>query len=162
MTVKKTRLLIVVIICSLMIVAFFPIPTTVVPQWRLQVVDVNGSACPNMRVTQDWGHYSLYTDGNSASEDRLTDANGYVQFPKRTIRASVTRRLIMPVITRIQTIMHGGWGADGAVWASGIKDVAWLSYKEGKPLPDKMRVEKCINSSTEQLVGSSARYRRPF
>jgi len=145
MTVVKTRLLIVAIICFAIIAILFPIETTVVPEWRLQVVDVNGTACSNMRVTQSWGHDSLYLDGSYSSDNRLTDLGGYVQFPERTIRASMPRRIIMPIITRILTVMHGGWGADGAVWASGIKDVAWLSYKGGKSLPDKMRVEECID-----------------
>ena len=154
MTVVKKRLLIVAIICLVIIIMGFPIETTVVPKWKLQVVDVNGAACSNMSVTQSWGHYSLYTGGNpdssNSSDHRPTDTSGYVEFPERTIRASVPRRLIMPIITRVLTIMHGGGGVDGAVWASGIKEVAWLSYKGGKSLPDKMRVEKCLNNGTEQ------------
>ena len=157
MTVTNKRVLIAAIVCGIIVVMLFPIPSTVVPQWRLRVIDVNGTACPNMRVTQSWGHYVLFTDGNSSSDDRLTDANGYVQFPKRTVRASVARRLIMRMVTRVATIMHGGWSVSSAVWASGIKDVAWLDYAPNKPLPDKMRVERCINDGTEQIVGREAR-----
>ena|SRR5687768_1115148 len=98
-----------------------------------------------MRVTQSSGYYRLYLDGNFSRDDRLTDLNGYAQFPERTIRASLSRRIIMPLVTRVATIMHGGWVGDGAVWASGIKDVAWLSYESGRPLPAKMRVERCIS-----------------
>jgi hypothetical protein len=105
-----------------------------------------------MRVTQSWGHYRLFADGNFSSDDRSTDANGYVQFPKRTVRAGLARRIVMPVFTRVLTIMHGGWGVSGAVWASGIKDVAWLDYAPNKPLPDKMIVERCLNNGTEQIV----------
>jgi len=43
--------------------------------------------------------------------------------------------------------MHGGWDVSGAVWASGIKDVAWLSYKSGRSLPGKMRVERCTQEA---------------
>lgn len=135
MSVIKTRLFIVAIFCFVMLVMFAPIETAVIPQWRIQVVDLNGTSCPNMRVTESWGHYRLYHDGNYSSDHRFTDANGYVQFPERTIRASLSRRVIMPIFTRIATIMHGGWDVDGAVWASGIKDVAWLSYRSG--IPDK-------------------------
>ena len=149
MTVVKTRLLIVAVICLVMLVMLAPIETSVVPQWSLQVVDVNGTACGNMPVTQSWGHYRLYVDGNDSSDNRFSDVNGFVHFPERRIRASLARRLIMPIVTRITTIMHGGWDVDGAVWATGIKDVAWLSYKSGKSLPDKMRVEKCISADAE-------------
>ena len=149
MAVTKIRLLIVVCICLGILVLLAPIETSVIPQWGIQVVDVNGTACPNMEVTQSWGHYRLYLDGNYSSDHRLTDLNGYVQFPARTIRASLFRRITMPVVTRIATIMHGGWKVDGAVWASGIRDVAWLSYESGRSLPGKMRVEKCISNDAE-------------
>jgi len=87
-------------------------------------------------------------DGWLGSEDRFTDMNGYVEFPERTVRASLLRRVVVPVIAHILVIAHGSVGADGSVSATGIKDVAWLSYKPGKPLPDRMRVEKCISGGT--------------
>ena len=149
MTVAKTRLLIIAVICFVTLGLFAPIETTLMPPWRIQVVDVSGTACSGMRVTQSWGHYRLYLDGNDLSRDGLTDANGYVQFPERRIQASLSRRIMMPIVTRVATIMHGGWRISGAVWASGIKDVAWLSYHGGNSLPDKMRVEKCINAGVE-------------
>jgi hypothetical protein len=142
---RRAHLRIAAIIGLLILAIFVPIETTVIPTWKLQVVDINGAACRDMRVTQSWGHYRLYLDGNESSEDRFTDINGYVEFPERTIRASLPRRITMSIVTRIFTIMHGGWSVSGAVWASGIKDVAWLSYHPGTPLPDKMRVEKCLS-----------------
>ena len=135
--------------CLGIFVILAPIETNLIPQWTVQVVDVNGTPCANMHVTQSWGHYRLFLDGNYSSDSRLTDPNGYVQFPERTIRASLSRRIIMPIVTRMATIMHGGWKVDGAIWASGIKDVAWLSYENGKALPGKMRVEECIAERPE-------------
>ena len=156
MTVVKTRLLIVLIILFVAFVMLAPIETTVIPQWKVHVVDVNGAACPKMRVTESWGHYRLYLNGNNDSDNRFTDLNGYVEFPERTTRASLSRRIVMPMVTRMATIMHGGWDVDGAVWASGIKDVAWLSYKSGKPMPDKMLVEECISAGTEEALGADS------
>jgi hypothetical protein len=146
----RTQLKIAGVICLLMFVLFVPIETTVLPPWRLRVVDVNGVACSQMRVNQSWGHYRLYVGGNRSSDNRSTDMNGYVQFPQRTIRASLLRRIVMPVLTRVATIMHGGWKIDGTVWAAGIKDVAWLSYRPETPLPSEMRVEKCFGDGVEQ------------
>ena len=140
----KTRLLIVVIICLVIFVMLVPIETSVIPQWRVQVVDVNGIPCANTRVTQSWGHYRVYLDGNYSSEFRFTDLNGYVQFPERMIRASLPRRIIMPFITRITTLMHGGWDVHGVVWTDGITDVG-LSYESGRSMPEKMRVDKCMS-----------------
>ena len=103
----------------------------------LRVVDVNGTACANVHVTQSWSHNRLYLDGNYSSDHRLTDLNGYVQFPQRTIRASLSRRIIMTIVRGITTIMHGGWVVDGTVWAFGIKDVAWFSYESGRSLLER-------------------------
>ena len=144
----KKRYLIFAITCLTVVLFLYPFESTVVPAWRLQVVDVDGNACSNMRVTEDWGHYSLYLDGWLGSDDRFTGINGYVKFPERTVRAGLLRRIVVPVIAHILVIAHGSVGASGAVWATGIKDVAWLSYKAGKPLPDRMRVEKCISGGT--------------
>ena len=161
MTITSKRYLIAAIICFVIIFVVFPFESTVVPKWKLQIVDVSGNACAKMRVTQSWAHYSLYLDGNYASEDRFTNLNGYVEFPTRTIRAGVGRRLVVPVIAHIMVIAHGSVGPDSSVWASGIKDVVWLNYKPGLPLPDKMRVEKCISDGTEQIVGPERGERVP-
>src|SRR5262245_15799479 len=139
----KAHIRIVSVICFVLFLLTSPIETTIIPRWKLQVTDERGAPCTNMRVTQSWGHYRLYLDGNDSGENRFTDVNGYVEFPERTVRASLGRRIFMPVLTRIGTLMHGGWVISGSVWASGIKDVTSLSYDD-KPLPDKMRVEKCI------------------
>lgn len=124
--------------------AIYPFESMVVPSWRVKVIDTNGVACENMPVTEMWGHYSLFLSGNFQSADNLTDGEGFVEFPERRVRAIGIRRLVMPVVTRALTIAHGSTGADGAVSTSGLKDVAWLSYKENAPLPDTARVEKCI------------------
>ena len=92
MTVVKTRLLIVFIILFVGFAMFAPIETRVIPQWKVLVVDVNGTACPKMRVNESWGHYQLYLDGKYSSDSRLSDLNGYVEFPERTTRASLSRR----------------------------------------------------------------------
>lgn len=147
-TPTRKRYIIFAMSCLTVALLFYPFESTVVPAWELQVVDVSGNVCPNMRVTQSWGHYSLYLDGADESEDRFTDMNGHVEFPERTIRAIGLRRVVVPVIAHILVIAHGSVGTSGAVWASGIKEVAWLSYRAGKPLPDKMRVERCISGGT--------------
>jgi hypothetical protein len=158
MTVTTKRYLIIAaIVCFVIILAVFPLETTVVPKWRLQVVDVSGTPCANMRVTESWGHYSLYIGGNDQTDDRITDSNGTVEFAKRTVRAGLARRLVVPVFAHVLVIAHGSVGPSGAVWASGIKDVAWLSYASGKPLPDKMRVEKCIAPAPNKSLDASGR-----
>lgn len=126
-----------------------PFPTTIVPTWKLKVVDEQNNICPNKEVTQTWAHYSIYIgSGNSQSEDRLTDEEGNIEFPTRTVWSPLIWRIIGAVIANALTIAHGSAGADSSVYSSGIKDVAWISYKPEKPLSDKIVVHSCIYDSS--------------
>ncbi|MBX3298204.1 MAG: hypothetical protein KF736_01925 [Acidobacteria bacterium] len=128
----------------LALLALYPFESTVVPEWKLEVRDVNGNLCRDMRVTESHAHYSLFLGPNGGTEDQYTDSNGIVVFPEKTVRAIGLRRVVVPIIAHILIIAHGSVGPSGAVWATGLKDVAWLSYKPGKPLPYNMRVEECL------------------
>ena len=64
----------------------------VVPRWQLQVADSSGMRVGNIKVTEHWQHYLVETEGHE--EMRQTDANGQVDFPERTVRASFTSRLL--------------------------------------------------------------------
>lgn len=139
----KKKILIVVL-CILVGLAIYPFESTVVPAWRVKVIDPNGAPCENMPVTEMWGHYSLFLLGNNQSEDLVTNRDGIVEFPERRVRAIGIRRLVMPLVTKLLTIAHGSTGVSGAVSTSGLKDVAWLSYKGDLPLPDTANVKECI------------------
>ena len=139
----KKKVLIVAL-CVLIGAAIYPFESSVVPAWRVRVIDTEGVACENMPVTEMWGHYSLFLDGDFQSADDVTNPEGVVEFPERRVRAIGMRRVIMPIVTKVLTIAHGSTGVDGAVSTSGLKDVAWLSYKGNEPLPDIAKVEKCI------------------
>lgn len=141
----KKKYLVLGLIGFVFVLAIYPFESTVVPPWTLEVRDVSGKVCPNMRVTESWAHYSLFLGPNSSTEDLYADSNGIVRFPERTVRAIGLRRVVVPILAHILVIAHGSVGAHGAVWASGLKDVAWLSYKPGKPLPYEMRVKECID-----------------
>jgi hypothetical protein len=137
-------------IASLMllaVLAFYPFESAVVPPWTVHVMDVNGTPCGDMPVTQTWSNYSWYALGGGESEHRNTNQDGYVNFPARSIRASGLRRIIMPPIARALTIAHGSYGIDATVFTNGLKDVAWLSYKPGETLPKTARVERCLVES---------------
>lgn len=142
----KKRILIIAL-CIVIGVAIYPFESTVVPSWRVKVIDTNGVACENMPVTEMWGHYSLFFTGDHQSADDITNRDGFVEFPERRVRAIGIRRIVMPFVTQILTIAHGSTGVSGAVSTSGLKDVAWLSYKGDLPLPDTARVEKCITEA---------------
>lgn len=115
------------------------------PTWKLKVSDVNGAICVNHRVTQSWGHYSLDVWGFGSTENRLTDTNGLVEFPERTIVAPTIWRIIGPIWAEFKTIFRGSTGVSGSVWTTGmVYEWAWLSYEPGKPLPDSITVDECI------------------
>lgn len=132
----------VILICILAL--FIPFPTTVVPTWKLRVVDVEGNPCANKQVNEGWGHYSLEIIGDvGGSEYRFTDSSGYVEFPKRIIYANLIWRIVAPVIAYASVIAHGSVGIDAYVFSTGMKDGPFLNYKPGKPLPDKIIVDRC-------------------
>lgn len=141
---NKKKILLLGVLAIVAVLAFYPFESTVVPEWILEVRDVDGNLCSNMRVTESWAHYSLFLGPNGGTEDRYTDQNGLVVFPEKTVQAIGLRRAVVPIVAHILIIAHGSVGASGAIWASGLKDVAWLSYEPGQPLPFKMRVEECI------------------
>ena len=123
-----------------------PFPTTIVPNWRLRVIDVEGRFCSNKEVSEDWAHYSIYIGlGNHQSEYRSTNEDGFVEFPERTVWAPLIWRIVGSMIANVLTLAHGSAGAHASVYTSGLKDVAWISYKPDKPLPDKMVVHQCSN-----------------
>lgn len=143
----KQRQIMYLVLLGIAGMSLYPYESLVIPAWRLQVMDVNANVCKDMPVYQSWGHYSLFLMGSLGRDERLSDQNGFVEFPERRVRAIGLRRVVMPVITHVLTLAHGSVGADGAVSASGLKDVAWLTYREGKPLPDNVRVERCITQA---------------
>ena len=70
----------------------YPFKTTIVPRWRLNVVDeTRVLGVPDIRVTEHWQHYLLESEGHE--EMQKTNQNGLVDFPTRTIRASLASRV---------------------------------------------------------------------
>jgi hypothetical protein len=150
-------ILIVGTLTCLLITSLYPFESTVVPAWRLRVVDEQGRACPDMQVNQGWKHYSLDLEAGTDGEYKFTDGNGYVEFPERTIQASLARRIVAPLIAHALTIAHGSTGISGYVFASGMKEGPWLNYKPGKALPDKILVERCSAPTSNKALQLTAR-----
>jgi hypothetical protein len=141
-----SRRYIIILIIAVMIL---PFPITIVPAWKLKVIDENGNVCPNKEVTQTWAHYSIYIgSGNFQSEDRITNEEGFVEFPKRTVWAPLIWRIIGTIVAKALTMAHGSEGADSSVYSRGIKDVAWISYKPDTPLADKIVVRSCVDNES--------------
>jgi hypothetical protein len=120
-----------------------PFTTTVVPVWKLRVINLEGNFCPRSQVNQGWGHYSLELEDIGGSDIRFTDDEGYVEFPERTIKANLIWRILAPTIAFIMQIAHGSFGIKGYVFSTGMIDGPFINYKPGKPIPDKIIVDRC-------------------
>ena len=136
----------VAVIFAAVVSLIYPFESTIVPAWRLRVVDVEGNPCSGMQVNQGYKHYSLDLGAGDYGEYKFTDEDGYVEFPGRTIRASMIWRVSAPVLAYLSVIFHGSTGISGYVFASGMKGGPWLTYKPSKPLPDRIIVERCYRS----------------
>lgn len=113
---------------ALAFIFLYPLQTTVVPAWRLQVIDTNGNPVSGIGINYYWQHYGIEWNGSEERTD--TDSNGYVSFPARTTRASLAQRALR-AITNAPYIVHASWGRSGHIVVWGKPDVyetASVSY----------------------------------
>lgn len=81
---QNKRLLIGIFILCLLATLLYPFEFMVVPEWTLRIIDQNSQRLRGNRVRESWCHYTL--ENQSQEEELLSDEDGYVQFPRRTIR----------------------------------------------------------------------------
>ena len=144
MTRIRQRLIgVIASVAALGMLSLIPFETTVVPEWRLRVVDERGRPCGNMQVNQGWQDYSVDISGGNNGERKFTNSDGYVTFQRQGIRASLTRRIVNSTIAHALVLAHGSVGISGYVFASGMKNGPWLNYTPGNPPPDTIIVDYC-------------------
>lgn len=73
----------------------YPFQTKIVPGWDLKVVDERAAPVNAINVTEHWQHY-LFENSNN-EELRQTAVDGRVNFPERTMRASLLRRVLATI-----------------------------------------------------------------
>jgi hypothetical protein len=120
------------------LVMLYPFKTTVVPAWRLRVVDEKDSPYGGKQVRQAWKHYSIEINGTDNLDDRWTDTDGYVTFPERSIRASILRRIVFTSFSAVMTLAHGSMGIHARVAATGPKGYTSVEYIQGTPPPKRL------------------------
>lgn len=136
----KKRWLVWLAAVLLVVVVVYPFETTVVPEWKIRVVDETGSPFVGARVVQQWDHFSLGTGGG---EERWADDNGYVVFPERTVRTGLLHRALRISWAAVMTLAHGSTGIRATVWATTPKSSSeFLEYKQGKPLPKEIVLQR--------------------
>lgn len=130
-----------ILISVLAIILFFiPFNTTLVPEWKLQVVNENDIPYKGKLVRQFCKSYTLGISpcDNSGNAMQLTDENGYVVFPKREIRLAIISRLVRSVFNFIMLFAHGSYGVTVDVDSSGPQGYKRLEYISGQSLPEKL------------------------
>jgi hypothetical protein len=104
--------------------------STVVPEWKVKVVDNNNNPIEWVEVYQTWSQKSLELSSDNR-EMLVSNANGEVIFPERTIKASLLRRglgLIADIIASFNP--HATTGKFAIVYTQ--KDpTAILMYRDG-------------------------------
>src|SRR5436309_9941035 len=75
------------IVLFIMCVALYPAEVTMAPPFKVKAVDSSERPLTRLDVTEYWEDYSLEQYGRA--ESLRTDENGCVQFPARTLKASV-------------------------------------------------------------------------
>ena len=83
------RLLAILLFASLLF--FAPYRSSTSPEWVIQVVG-GGQPVPNFPVRQEWSYFGI--DLAPWVDNRHTDAEGRVTFPRRVIWASLATRLL--------------------------------------------------------------------
>ena len=137
---SRVSILWVLLLAALAVIALYPWETTVAPEWRVRIVDQSGIPLRTTGVREVWRHYSVESRGHE--EDSMTDQEGYVTFPKRTIRTVLVARLIKPMINALSPHHSSGPGASVIVLAP--EYITWSNndYTPGQPLPSEVVVRK--------------------
>ena len=98
-----------IVLAVVALLMFYPFETTVAPEQRVLVVSSEMHPIQGIIVRQSWQNYSLEREGHE--EELLTDENGRVTLPKRTIRANLLRRILGPFISIAGQGVHASFGA---------------------------------------------------
>jgi hypothetical protein len=121
------------------VVLFVPLNNTVAPAVRLQVLDEAGLPAAGIHVEQQWDYY--FIDSEPHGEVSKTNSAGYVDFPRRSVRVSLVRKLL----TRVSGLMpHGSTGGANATVSAYGPDGAYDMVVCGinDPSPRQMRLKR--------------------
>jgi len=140
--VRRFGAIVIVVTIAIAVVAFVPFETTVVPVWKLRVIDENGKPYANQRVNEFWANYSLELGAAQHGDERWTDQNGHVEFPQRTIRMSLLGRTVRRTLTAIGRSMHGSTGIEAYLASTGPQGITNVHYDPGKVVPDILELPR--------------------
>lgn len=99
----KLSIAVAVVLTAIVLVALLPFETIVVPEWSVKVLDEHDNPVSGVAVRESWGDLSIEPDQHE--ELRVSDTNGNLSFPVRTVKASVLQRVVRKTINLLKP--HG-------------------------------------------------------
>lgn len=106
--IKRRHILLIIFVLS-----FTPFPTELIPEWKMQIVDERNQPLPSVMTEQSWRNYTFFAvEGH---DEKCTDSNGIVIYPKRFLWAGAFSRIVSPVLANVMTLAHGSTGTDASV-----------------------------------------------
>jgi len=138
----RHRIALAVALTLFLVICLYPFKTTILPEWYLQVVDDAGVPVREINVTEHWQHYLLESGGHE--EVQRTNQDGRVSFPLRSIRASVTRRILAWLGRLTQPADRGRTDPYGAVvvWGSKFHLTTVAVYQQNEMPQPQIRVQR--------------------
>ena len=134
MRASRLALAIIAVVAGILL---FPLKQTIAPEWTIYTLDADRRPLANITVQEVWQQYSLENEDHE--EVRLTDSNGRVQFPRRSLRSSISQRLIGCFKQVTMYGVHASCGAKSylVAFGKGVDTVDWtdLSQEQGTTMP---------------------------
>ena len=123
----------------LAVLLLYPFETTVVPEWKVRVVDESGNSMIGMAVKEGWEHSSI--ESHRHEQDLTTDNEGRVTFPRRTIRANLLWRIVGRAVVAV--IPHAQSGPHFFLDVQGpYSSLTGTDYLPNDPLPNIIVVRR--------------------
>lgn len=146
MTINKTRLGIVIcaLAIALVIALVIPFETTVVPAASVRIVDDGNHPAANILVKQEWKDVTI--EDEMHVDFLKTDENGAVNFPNRTVRTFLLKRIINTTWRILTQGPHASIGTYGTLTAYGNGNPyvwGWVGYhRNGRKWPNEMQLKR--------------------
>jgi hypothetical protein len=126
-----TRAKILLVLAAMILVGLcIPLPQIVAPDWTVATLNSDRKPLADIIVREVWQQYSV--EGTSHEEDRLTDNNGEVHFPRRSQRVSIAARLFGCARQIVVTGVHAGCGPHSylVAFGSGVDTTDWADSEQ--------------------------------
>ena len=127
------KAIIVLSAVGVLVLAFLPFEQTVAPDWAVTTLDAARHPMSGITVREVWQQYSL--ENSSHEEDRLTDVNGQVHFPRRIYQSGFALRLVSCMRQIGSLGVHASCGPRSylVAFGKGVDTMDWedLSPEEG-------------------------------